>query len=87
MELIIGSEGMGVPWGKLVIEYIFKKLNKHIKYQNTSNCDLIIKTFGTDLEKEWNTQPKKYIYWSCEPYNPEETKFQTKKNVYYYYNK
>jgi hypothetical protein len=81
MELIIGSEGMGVPWGKIVIEYLFKQLDINIKYQNTDNCDLIIKTFGIDLEKEWNHKPKKYIYWSCEAYIPSESKYQTK-NLY-----
>ena len=59
MEIIIGSEGMGVPWGKKVIEYMIQKIKK-IKYENTPDCDIIIKTFGIDLEPEWNTLPKKY---------------------------
>lgn len=77
MEIIIGSEGMGVPWGKKVIEYMIQKIKK-IKYENTPDCDIIIKTFGNDLEPEWNTLPKKYIYWSCEFFNPTECKYQTK---------
>jgi hypothetical protein len=78
MEIIIGSEGMGVPWGKKVIEYMIQKIRK-VKYQNTPDCDIIITTFGKDLEPEWNTQPKKYIYWSCEFFDPPENKHQTKK--------
>jgi len=75
---IIGSEGMGIPWGKLVIDYMIQKIKK-VKYENTSKCSVIVKTFATDLEPEWNTQPKKYIYWSCEFFDPPESKYQTKK--------
>ena len=78
MNLIIGSEGMGI-WGKEVIDYLFNKLNANITYQNTNNCNLIIKSCFTNLEPEWNNQPKKYIYWSGESYIPYESKYQTKK--------
>jgi len=78
MEISIGSEGMG-SWGNEIIYYLISKIYQTIKNENTSNCELIIKSCFTNLEKEWNQQPKKYIYWSGESYIPAESKYQTKK--------
>ena len=43
MEIIIGSEGMGVPWGKKVIEYMIQKIRK----ENKENGRLRSKTNGS----------------------------------------
>ena len=79
MEIIIGSEGMG-SWGKDMINYFINKINQNIniKYDN-NNCHIIIKSAFTNIEQEWNTNYKKYIYWSGEYYLPPESIYQTKK--------
>ena len=78
MKLIIGSECMG-SWGKDIINFIIKKVNPNIliTYENSPDCDIIVKSLFPK-EKEWNTQPKKYIYWSGEYYFPFKTELSTK---------
>ena len=80
MKLIIGSEGKGI-WGQKVIRQLIKKIYKEIdiEFINDSSCDLIIKSVFIHNEKIWNTDFKKYIYWSGESYMPDESEYQTKK--------
>lgn len=80
MILTIGSEGLG-SWGKDIINFLINKLDNNIviRYENNNSCDLIISSMFVNYEKEWNTNMKKYIYWSGEYYHPYESKYQTKK--------
>jgi hypothetical protein len=80
MKILIGSECMGI-WGKDILDYLFYKLNNNIEvsYENNMDCNFIIKSVFTDLEKEWNTNLKKYIYWSGEYYLPKDSIYHTKR--------
>jgi hypothetical protein len=82
MSIIIGSEGMG-SWGKHIIDFLIKKINQNtiIEYKNSSECNFVIKSLFTMIEEEWNTEPKKYLYWSGEYYFPFKNPLETK-NIY-----
>tara|TARA_B110000971_G_C20024472_1_gene508066 strand:+ start:899 stop:2422 length:1524 start_codon:yes stop_codon:yes gene_type:complete len=74
MSIIIGSEGHGA-WGGKVINYILKKINYiDIQYKNSKDCDVIISSHFFDGEKQWNTQKKRYIYWTGESVVPDKNK-------------
>ena len=79
MKLIIGTEGKGI-WGQKVIRQLIYKIYKdiNIEFRNDSTCDFIIKSVFVNNEKVWNTNLKKYIYWSGESYIPSESEYQTK---------
>ena len=68
-SIVIGTEGNG-EWGEKVIRYILEKAhpNQNIIFSNENTCDFIIKG-PFKYEKLWNSDPKKYIYWSGEPYS------------------
>lgn len=72
MDIIIGSEYMGI-WGRKIIDYILYKINyTNIIYKNCNECDLIIISFFFKLEPIWNKNKKKYIVWSGEPFFPKK---------------
>merc|ERR1712065_32204 len=72
MDIIIGSEYMGI-WGRKVIDYILNKMNyTNIIYKNCNECNLIIISFFFKLEPIWNKNKKKYIIWSGEPFFPKK---------------
>ena len=74
MSITIGSEGHG-KWGGKVINYILKKINYiDIQYTNSADCDVIISSHFVNGEQQWNTQKKRYIYWSGESGIPEKNK-------------
>lgn len=84
MKIIIGSEGMGfnVGWrtGDVIITYLLQKLypNVVIENKNTKQCDFILSSFFNNFEPMWNTEKKKYIYWSGESYEPKRNNNETK---------
>ena len=59
MKIIIGSEGMG-SWGKDVINFFINKVNPsiEIKYENTSECNIVVKSLFPMIEEEWNKEQK-----------------------------
>ena len=65
---IIGSEGMGFHYGNKVFKYLLNKLypNIIIENKNDDSCHFIMSSFFFHEEKQWNTQKKKYIYFSGE---------------------
>jgi len=67
---IIGSEGKGI-WGRRIIDKLISQINrgKQIQYQNSSDCNFIVKSHFTKDEPEWNNNPKPYLLWSGESYN------------------
>jgi hypothetical protein len=76
MKIVIGSEGMGFnpSWkmGDVMITYLLKKLypNVIIEQANIPQCDFIVSSLFSNHEPLWNTQKKKYIYWSGESDDP-----------------
>jgi len=80
MKIAIGSEGMG-RWGDRLIIALLKKLfpNDTIETENVEHCILIIKSHFNNSEPLWNKMPKRYIYWSGEPFQvKEKSKFEHK---------
>ena len=87
-EIIIGSEGMGgihkpivgELWGKKVLNYLIKKLYINVKiiYENSDDCNFIFCSCFPRTDPFWNTNQKKYIYWSGEIYKPEKSKYESK---------
>ena len=76
MDIIIGSEYAGI-WGRKVIDYLLNKINyTNITYKNCDECNFIIishnKYHNHIIEPIWNTNKKKYIIWSGEPFFPDE---------------
>lgn len=70
MSIIIGSEGKGI-WGQRVIDMLLNKIGySNITYDNTDNCDIIIRSNFNRIEPYWNKKKKPYLYWSGEPYIP-----------------
>ena len=78
MSIIIGSEGMGI-WGKDMISFLISKVDQNIviRYENTPDCHIVVKSLFTMIENEWNKEPKKYIYWSGEYYFPFKNPLET----------
>jgi hypothetical protein len=80
MIIKIGSECMGI-WGKFIVEYFIRKVIKNIDvniiYENSDDCDIIIRSVFYNNEEHWNTKPKKYIYWSGEFYTPASSEYET----------
>ena len=69
-DIIISSEGRGV-WGRKVVEFLVTSAYpmKNVRFINASNCDVIVRSVFTQ-EGNWNSESKKYIYWSGEPNTP-----------------
>jgi hypothetical protein len=69
-EFIIGSEGMG-SWGKRIINYLIDKVKPGItiRYKNTIDCDLVVRSHFLRDEPVWNNTLKPYILWSGEAYS------------------
>ncbi len=77
-ELIFGSEGMG-RWGDCILFPLIKHFIPEITIKNDNSASIILSSFFFNIEPEWNTEIKKYIYFSGEPRND----FKIKNNVKY----
>lgn len=82
-KIIIGSERKGI-WGSKVINYIIRKIHPDIiiEYKNIKNCDFIIEGIYWDEKTLWNTDKKKYLYWSGEPGLPFKSNYDSGKNLF-----
>lgn len=84
MDIIIGSECMGI-WSRKVIDYLLNKMNyKNIIYKNCDECNFIIISHiaFNPSEPIWNTNKKKYIIWSGETTFPNIINKNMKKKLY-----
>jgi hypothetical protein len=69
--ITIGSECKGI-WGKRIINFLVKAVNSNysIIWENSNNCNFIVKSHFNKIEPPWNNDNKNYILWSGEAYIP-----------------
>lgn len=81
--IIIGSEGNGVPYAKIPMEYFIKLAYPVITiiYENNDNADLIIYSQYLNHEQLYNKKQKPYILWNGESYFKDHTKYYSKKCI------